>query len=133
MSLIPSVALAANTIYTATVTTAAKDASGNPLAAAFNWTFKTAGASEPNILVALPDGGSQPLAVGASPSNRKKTVAVSNVGTSNLTIGTASIGGDESPSRSRRTGAAARRWRLAPGAASRSRPPEARRRSRRVC
>lgn len=38
---IPSAALAANTQYTATVTTAAKDAAGNPLAANFSWTFTT--------------------------------------------------------------------------------------------
>jgi uncharacterized repeat protein (TIGR01451 family) len=95
-SLLPSAALVANTTYTAAITAGAKDASGNALGATHAWTFKTAGASEPNIAVALPDGGGQPVAVGVSLSNRRKTVAFSNVGTANLTIGnTALSGGDD--------------------------------------
>jgi hypothetical protein len=38
----PSSNLALNTLYTATITTGAQDASGNPLASNFVWTFKTA-------------------------------------------------------------------------------------------
>ena len=95
-SFVPSAALAANTTYTATVTAGATDASGNALGTAFTWTFKTAGSSEPNLTVALPDGGTSPLSVGAGLSNRRKTVAVSNTGTANLRItATAVVGGDD--------------------------------------
>src|SRR4029077_6124823 len=38
----PSSNLALNTLYTATITTGAQDASGNPLASNFVWTFTTA-------------------------------------------------------------------------------------------
>ena len=88
-------ALLPATTYTATLTTGVKDASGNTLAANHMWTFKTAGASEPNITDALPDAGASPVAIGAAASNRRKIVSVSNTGTGNLTIGSASlVGGD---------------------------------------
>jgi hypothetical protein len=95
-SWLPSAALSPATTYTATIGTAVKDASGNPLASAYTWSFKTAGASEPNIHVALPDAGVSPVAVGASISNRRRTISVSNIGTANLTItDTALTGGDD--------------------------------------
>ncbi len=40
-SFAPNVALTANRLYTATITTGAKDPSGNPLAADYTWTFTT--------------------------------------------------------------------------------------------
>ena len=39
----PSVALTNNTLYTATISTAAQDVSGNPLTLNYTWTFTTAG------------------------------------------------------------------------------------------
>ena len=40
-TLVPIGILAANTVYTVTISTGAKDAAGNPLAAAKTWTFTT--------------------------------------------------------------------------------------------
>jgi hypothetical protein len=37
----PAVSLAGNTMYTATITTGAKDLSGNPLASNYTWSFTT--------------------------------------------------------------------------------------------
>jgi hypothetical protein len=97
VSFVPSVAVAAGTTYTATVTTGAKDASGNALAGAYTWTFKTLGASEPNITAALPDAGTSPVLIGIGLGNRRKTVSFSNIGNANLRItGTALTGGDDS-------------------------------------
>ena len=94
--MLPSAALSPATTYTATLTTGVKDASGNTLASSHVWNFRTAGASEPNISVALPDAGASPVAVGASLSNRRRTVSVANTGTANLSItGTALAGGDD--------------------------------------
>src|SRR6185503_10605054 len=45
-TIVPSVNLAASTQYTATITTAAKDATGNALAANFTWRFTTSAASD---------------------------------------------------------------------------------------
>ncbi len=42
---VPSAALTASTQYTATISTAAKDAAGNPLSSNFTWTFTTAASS----------------------------------------------------------------------------------------
>jgi hypothetical protein len=41
----PTAPLAASTLYTGTITTAAEDIAGNNLAAAFTWSFTTGGAS----------------------------------------------------------------------------------------
>jgi hypothetical protein len=66
----PTVALDANTVYTGTVTTAAKDVAGNALASNFTWSFTTAAAADvtpPTVLSVLPavnatsvDAGSKP-------------------------------------------------------------------------
>jgi len=54
----PSSALALNTMYTATITTGAKDLFGNPLASNFVWGFTTANAACPPSVIseAPPDG-----------------------------------------------------------------------------
>ena len=44
----PSVALDFGTIYTATITTSARDAAGNPLEAAYSWSFTTRGSTIPS-------------------------------------------------------------------------------------
>lgn len=50
----PNVPLAINTLYTGTITAGAKDSSGNPLAADYNWTFTT---------------GTAPIVVSTDPAN----------------------------------------------------------------
>lgn len=54
-SLVPLAPLAANTLYTATVTTGAKDPSGNALAADYTWTFTTS--TIPTVLSTDPANG----------------------------------------------------------------------------
>ncbi len=50
----PSAALAENMSYIATLTTGIQDAAGNPLAVAYNWTFKTLDATAPTITFVSP-------------------------------------------------------------------------------
>ena len=49
----PTANLAADTNYTATITTAAQDLAGNAMLNDYNWTFRTASASVPPLLVDL--------------------------------------------------------------------------------
>jgi hypothetical protein len=49
-SFTPSAPLAANTVYTATITTGAKNPAGTPLAANYVWSFTTAASSVPTVL-----------------------------------------------------------------------------------
>ena len=49
-SFTPTSALTANTVYTATITTGAKNVAGTPLAANFVWTFTTVAATIPTVL-----------------------------------------------------------------------------------
>jgi hypothetical protein len=56
----PSIALAAGTLYTASITTAAKDLAGNAVASAFTWSFTTgAGADSvaPTVSATVPANG----------------------------------------------------------------------------
>lgn len=50
-TLTPTAALAAGTAYTATVTTGVKDVAGTPMAAPYTWTFTTAEAAIPPVVV----------------------------------------------------------------------------------
>lgn len=53
----PSSSLTANTVYTGTITTGAKDAAGNALASNFTWSFTTAGTTDitpPTVLSVVP-------------------------------------------------------------------------------
>lgn len=52
----PSAALNSNTVYTATITTGAKDPSGNPLSANYTWSFTTTG-SLPTVISTDPANG----------------------------------------------------------------------------
>jgi len=57
----PSSSLAPNTLYTATITTGAKDLAGNPLASGMSWSFTTAATSAGQAPVSL--GAATPFAV----------------------------------------------------------------------
>lgn len=62
----PSASLAGSTQYTATITTAAKDAAGNALAANFTWRFTTASVPDttpPNVLATSPVNGASGVAL----------------------------------------------------------------------
>lgn len=67
----PAAALAGNTVYTATVTTGAKDASGNQLAANYTWSFTTAAVSDVT----------PPTVVSVTPANNGTAVAVTSTAT----------------------------------------------------
>jgi hypothetical protein len=54
----PTASLAANTLYTATITTAATDSTGDPLAANYVWSFRTAPAPTlPTVIATNPANG----------------------------------------------------------------------------
>jgi hypothetical protein len=70
-SFTPAATLAAATQFTATVTTAAKDAAGNPLAANYAWSFTTAAAPDttpPTVTSTSPADAATEIAVGSSVS-----------------------------------------------------------------
>jgi ketosteroid isomerase-like protein len=56
----PTASLAASSVYTATITTGAKDPGGNPLAANFVWSFTT---GLPTVLSTVPTNGATAVAV----------------------------------------------------------------------
>jgi Bacterial Ig-like domain len=61
----PSAALASGTTYTATITTGAKDISGNALASNFIWAFISVDNVPPTVLSVSPDSGATSVAVTA--------------------------------------------------------------------
>jgi hypothetical protein len=61
----PTVSLAANTLYTATITTGAQDPGGNPLAANYVWTFTS---GPPTVLSTIPAAAASTVAVNAAVS-----------------------------------------------------------------
>ncbi len=65
----PAAPLAASTLFTATLTTAVKDLAGNPLVAAFVWTFTTGVASDltpPSVVSTLPAVAAAGVALNAA-------------------------------------------------------------------
>jgi hypothetical protein len=60
----PTAALTPNTLYTATITTAAQSALGNPLAANYVWSFKTGQSAN----------GSAPIVISTNPANAASAV-----------------------------------------------------------
>jgi carbon monoxide dehydrogenase subunit G len=60
-SLTPSSHLAYNTVYTATITTAASDPLGDELSAAYTWSFTTA--TQPSVLSTVPTNGATAVPV----------------------------------------------------------------------
>ncbi len=65
----PSSALVANTIYTGTITTGAKDAAGNALASDYTWSFTTAAAAPSDV--------TPPTVLSVAPANNATSVATS--------------------------------------------------------
>jgi hypothetical protein len=67
----PTTALAANTVYTGTISTGAKDLAGNALATAYTWSFTTAAAADvtpPTVVSVTPAAGSTAIATGTKPT-----------------------------------------------------------------
>ena len=67
----PTVALAAGLVYTGTITTGAKDAAGNAIAANFTWSFTTAAAvvvdaTPPTVLSNVPASGATSVATNSN-------------------------------------------------------------------
>ena len=63
MTFTPGAALSGGTLYTANISTDAQDVAGNPLAAAYSWSFTTAGESP--VIVEFPDAGLEAAIRGA--------------------------------------------------------------------
>ena len=69
----PSSALAANTVYTGTITTGAKDAAGNAIASNYTWSFTTAptapvDVTPPTVLSVVPTNNATNVAVNTHPT-----------------------------------------------------------------
>jgi hypothetical protein len=95
----PSAPLANSTIYSATVSTSAKDAAGNSLAAAYSWSFTTSAAADivaPKVLSVLPANAatsvvtSSKVVVNFSEAMDPSTITS---GTVTLKLGTANVAG----------------------------------------
>ncbi len=83
----PGKAFSPSTAYTATLGSGIRDKAGNPMAAAYSWTFTTE--SPTNIVVMLSDGGTG-LNFGKVPrgaTSPDKVVNILSTGTQNLVIG----------------------------------------------
>src|SRR5437868_6414472 len=85
----PATTFARNSTYTATITTGAKDAEGNPLASNFVWIFYTEetvvpGPNPPSGPATVPLGAAAPYAIlgGAGVTNSGPTIINGSLGTS---------------------------------------------------
>jgi hypothetical protein len=78
----PSVSLAANTTYTATVTTGVKDASGMALASAIVWTFTTGTTSQSLALVNLRTAGNYVILAKSEINNNPTSSITGDIGLS---------------------------------------------------
>lgn len=86
----PANSLSAGSQYTATITTAAKDLAGNPLANIFNWTFTTAAALDktpPTVSATSPANAASGVAVTSSVSaNFSEPMTNSTLTTASVTL-----------------------------------------------
>jgi hypothetical protein len=95
----PSASLAANTLYTGTITTGAKDAAGNALASNYTWSFTTAAAADvtpPTVMSMMPANGAMSVAVSSNVSATfSEAMTASTINSTTLTVkqGTTAIAG----------------------------------------
>jgi hypothetical protein len=79
---IPATALAAETAYTATVTTGVKDAAGNALAANYTWNFTTAATTAPQAALDLGGAAAFVVLAGSTVTSTGTTALTGNLGVS---------------------------------------------------
>ena len=86
----PSTNLASNTVFTATVTTGAKDLAGNALASNFVWTFTTGASADttpPNVLSTNPTNNATGVAINhTANATFNKAMDPSTINTANFTL-----------------------------------------------
>ncbi len=95
----PSSALAANTVYTGTISTGAKDAAGNALASNYSWSFTTAAAADvtpPTVLSVIPANNATTIATSIHPSvTFSEAMNASTINATNFSLkqGTTTVAG----------------------------------------
>ncbi len=97
----PSNALAANTVYTGTITTGAKDVAGNALASNYTWSFTTAPAAPvdvtpPTVLSVIPANNTTNVATSIHPAvTFSEAMNSTTINTTNFTLkqGTTAVAG----------------------------------------
>jgi hypothetical protein len=83
----PSAPLASGTQYTATVTTGARDAAGNPMTAAKTWTFTTADVVAPTVTSVVPASGATGVALNTTVRvTFSEPMLVSTINSTNITL-----------------------------------------------
>ncbi len=101
-NLYPIAALAGSTVYSATVTTAAKDAAGNALAANYTWSFTTASTTvvdvtPPTVKSVVPAVNGTSVAtnskVSVTFSEAMNSATITTTGTFTLKQGNTAVGG----------------------------------------